>query len=180
MADYRRVFVKGGIFFFTVVTYHRAPIFKNEPEIILLKECIKKIMHNYPFRINAIVVLPDHIHSIWTLPENDLNFSTRWRLIKKRFSMCYSQVCIPRISESMLRKQERGIWQRRFWEHLIRDNEDFAKHCDYIHYNPVKHGLVISPDIWKYSSYHHLVKKGYYPLNWGVDQPVTVLNMDVE
>jgi len=180
MPDYRRAFLKGGTYFFTAVTYRRAPIFIDEPEIILLKKCIKMTMQNHPFRIDAIVVLPDHIHTIWTLPDEDVDFSTRWRLIKKRFSLNYLKKDNAQVSASMLKKQERGIWQRRFWEHLIRDDEDFNMHCDYIHYNPVKHGSVDSPDMWKYSSYHDFVKKGYYPSNWGIVKPERLQNVDFE
>ena len=167
MADYRRAFLKGGTFFFTVVTYKRVQIFQYEANITLLKQCFKATMRNYPFRIDAIVVLPDQIHTIWTLPDEDADYSTRWRLIKKRFSLRYFPEKTRLVSESMLKKQERGIWQRRFWEHLIRDDEDFNRHCDYIHYNPVKHGLVQSPEFWKPSSYHDFVKKGYYSQGWG-------------
>ncbi len=109
-------------------------------------------MARRPFQIDAIVILPDYIHCIWTLPENDSDFSTRWRLIKRDFS--------SRMSAPLSTRGEKKIWQRRFWEHLIRDESDLQSHMDYIHYNPVKHGYVRRPEEWKYSSFHRLVAKG--------------------
>ena len=114
-----------------------------------------------------MVVLPDHLHVIWTLPEDDANFATRWRLIKSRFS--HAIPAGESVSNSRLTKGERGIWQRRFWEHTIRDENDFARHVDYIHINPVKHGLVTRVVDWPYSSFHRLVKLGVYPEDWAGD-----------
>ena len=108
----------------------------------------------YPFDLDAIVVLPDHLHCIWILPEGDSDFSTRWRLIKSDFTRNYLSVSAGEISNSRRMKKERGIWQRRFWEHMIHDEADLNVHRDYIHYNPVKHGLVDSPAMWEYSSYN--------------------------
>jgi putative transposase len=134
----------------------------------------------HPFAIDAMVVLPDHLHTIWTLPEGDSDFSSRWKMVKGAFSRRYSEDRTGDISESMCQKHEKGIWQRRFWEHAIRDEEDFNRHCDYIHYNPVKHRLVSSPVEWKYSSFGDLVKKGIYPSNWGHNQGKKLAEMDFE
>jgi putative transposase len=171
MPEYKRVFSRGGTYFFTVVTYRRIPIFINDSRVNYFKKCIKDTMRRYPFKVEAMVVLPDHIHTIWTLPEKDDDFSTRWMLIKKRFSIHHADIIKSPVSESRLKKREYGIWQRRFWEHLIRNDEDYALHCDYIHYNPIKHGLVDSPGLWKYSSFNQFVKNGYYPYNWGTVEP---------
>ena len=180
MPDYRRIFIKGGTYFFTAVTYQRFPIFLTESSVNLLKTCLKVTMQNHPFKVEAIVVLPDHIHTIWTLPGDDHDFSTRWRIIKKRFSLVYSGDRIPIISKSLIDKREKGIWQRRFWEHVIRDDEDLYSHLDYVHYNPVKHGLVDAPGQWKQSSFHNFVKEGYYPADWGAGISEKVKNMDFE
>ncbi len=145
MPDYRRAYVKGGTFFFTVVTYGRFPLFQQESAVNLLRACFRQTMVTHPFDIDAWVILPEHLHTIWTLPENDSDFSVRWKNIKASFSRQYKGYVAGNASQSMLKKGERGIWQRRFWEHTIRDEADYEKHCDYIHYNPVKHGLVSTP-----------------------------------
>lgn len=124
----------------------------------------------YPFQIDAIVLLPDHIHCIWTLPANDSNYATRWRLIKSyvtKHGASHLQLQASR-SESRQKRGESNLWQRRFWEHLIRDNADFEQHCDYIHYNPVHHSLCHRVVDWKYSSFHRYVAQGVYPIDWGV------------
>jgi putative transposase len=180
MSDYRRVFIKGGTYFFTVVTYNRLPIFEKTTSIDLLKQCFRTVLSSHPFRIDAIVILPDHMHTIWTLPASESDFSTRWKLIKWNFSHNYSGEEIEAITSSMLKKHEKGIWQRRFWEHAIRDEEDFDRHCDYIHYNPVKHGYVSSPIEWKYSSFKSLVEKGFYPVNWGGQIDKELIDTDYE
>jgi putative transposase len=113
----------------------------------------------YPFDIEAIAVLPDHIHTIWRLPETDVDFSKRWMVIKRKFS---SGLCVEDVSVSKKKKREKGIWQRRFWEHCIRDEDDWRRHMDYIHYNPVKHGYCEKPGNWQYSSYQTAVRHGFY------------------
>jgi putative transposase len=121
-------------------------------QIDLLRQAIKTTKAAHPFTINAMVVLPDHIHALWTLPEGDSDYSVRWMLIKRHFSMALPK--IEDIKITRLRKRERGIWQRRFWEHLIRDEQDFLNHAEYIHQNPVKHGYVNNAQDWPYSSIH--------------------------
>ena len=180
MPDYRRAYLKGRTFFFTVVSYKRYPIFREEAAIDLLWQCFQTTMTIYPFRVDATVILPDHLHTIWTLPDSDHDFSTRWKRIKATFSRHYRGCIIEDVSESMRRKKEKGIWQRRFWEHAIRDQSDFNRHCDYIHYNPVKHGLVNSPLEWEYSSFRKFVEKGLYCQDWGQSPAKELLKMDLE
>ena len=114
-----------------------------------------------------IVILPDHLHCIWTLPPEDADFSTRWRLVKSWFSRRCQVQYQERVSASRQSKQEKAVWQRRFWEHLIRDEQDFNRHVDHIHYNPVHHGLVANVKDWQYSSFHSFVQRGVYEPNWG-------------
>jgi putative transposase len=135
--------------------------------IELLREAFRKTRQRHPFTVDAIVILPDHIHAIWTMPEGDADFATRWRLIKSTFSRNLS-VDEP-ISESRAAKRERGIWQRRYWEHTIRDEDDFARHVDYIHINPLKHGLVDRVREWEASSFQRYVKLDVYPIDWAGD-----------
>jgi putative transposase len=121
----------------------------------------------HPFDIAAMVVLPEHLHTIWTLPAGDTDYSTRWALIKAGFSRALPKD--ERISPSRRNKGERGIWQRRYWEHQIRDERDFAQHVDYIHYNPVKHGHAQAPRDWAFSSFHHFVRAGILSADWGTN-----------
>jgi putative transposase len=179
MPEYRRARIAGGTYFFTVVTYGRLPVFRDEGAVSLLRDCIRKVRAGHPFSIEAMVVLPDHLHCIWTMPEGDSDYSGRWRWIKARFSRSYGHALAHR-SESMRSKGELAVWQRRFWEHWVRDEDDFKRHCDYIHYNPVKHGLVGSPAEWPYSSFERYVRMGVYAQDWGSSVSAEVLGMDVE
>ena len=166
MTGYRRNFVIGGSFFFTVNLAERRLRLLTE-YIDELRAAFRETRHGHPFTIEAMVVLPDHLHAVWTMPDGDADFATRWRLIKTGFSR---RVPIgERISESRAAKGERGIWQRRYWEHTIRDESDFARHVDYIHINPVKHGYVTRVGDWPHSSFHRLVKLGVYPEDWAGD-----------
>ena len=168
--QYRRAKFAGGTYFFTVVTHYRRRILCEQQNIDLLRHIFAEVMDNHPFTIDACVVLPDHLHCIWTLPPDDNDFSTRWRLIKGTFSR-KCQPCFHGISSSARRrKQEQAIWQRRFWEHAIRNETDHLHHVDYIHYNPVKHGLVSSLHEWPYSSFHRFVDHGIYPADWGTSE----------
>ncbi len=172
MPEYRRFGVSGGTYFFTLVTYKRYPWLCNDIARSTLREGIEKVRIKYPFEIDAFILLPEHLHCIWTLPDGDRDFPTRWRLIKTFVTKyCEDKLSLEYpISKSRQKRQESNLWQRRFWEHLIRDEEDFQAHCTYIHYNPVKHGLCASPKDWKFSSFHRFVKKGIYPEDWGVNQ----------
>jgi len=174
---YRRAKIKGGTYFFTVVTYKRIKIFTHPENIALLRAVFKEVMQKHPFKIDAFVLLPDHLHCIWTLPQLDSDFSTRWRLIKSYFSQGFDQGKVGWVEvrnptkeaypSSRQKKKEKPIWQRRFWEHLIRNQEDLNRHIEYIHYNPVKHGLTRAPVDWDYSSFKRYVDKGIYDFKWG-------------
>jgi putative transposase len=166
--QYRRARIEGGTFFFTVVTYHRQRILCIPENVLLLRRVHREVMENHPFRINAFVLLPDHLHCIWTLPPGDTDFSSRWRLIKSNFSRRCNKKTNLLSTASRAKKGEQAIWQRRFWEHMIRDDDDFRRHVEYIHYNPVKHGMVEAPVDWEYSSFHWDVRDGIYDRHWGV------------
>ena len=166
MTDYRRNFRAGACFFFTVNLADRRLRLLTE-HVEELRTAFRETRQRHPFTIDAMVVLPDHLHAIWTLPEGDADFATRWRLIKSTFSRGFGAG--ERISNSRAAKGERGIWQRRYWEHTIRDEYDFDRHIDYIHINPVKHGLVTRVSDWPHSSFHRMVKLGIYPEDWAGD-----------
>ena len=170
--EYRRVTIKGSTYFFTVVTYNRRPFLSHPANIELLRQAFRYTMQRHPMKIDAVVLLPDHLHSIWTLPEDDRNYSLRWRLIKGYFSRYCQDADYDITSTSRQSKQERAFWQRRFWEHLIRDTQDFVNHIEYIHYNPVKHGLVAAPKDWEYSSFHRYVRDGLYDKMWGAGDEI--------
>jgi putative transposase len=167
MSDYRRSRTAGGTYFFTVVTNERQPVLTTEAVRMALREAIQRARTTLPFQIDAWVLLPDHLHCIWTLPEDEANYSARWAVIKRRVSeSCAAMANAPR-SDSGRKRNERAFWQRRFWEHRIRDDADLARHMDYIHWNPVKHGLVKAVKDWPYSSFHKHVRRGTYPGDWG-------------
>jgi putative transposase len=149
-----------------LVTFSPYTCEKREDNVLLiqhiehLREAFRETRQDHPFEIDAIVILPEHLHCIWQLPPDDSDYSTRWRLIKARFSMAIPKT--ERISKSRIRKSERGIWQRSYWEHAIRDQRDYQNHVDYIHYNPVKHGHAKAAKDWPYPSFHLWLKRGYY------------------
>ena len=151
MSNFRRNYQAGGTYFFTVVSKNRAPIFTQPHVRALLKSAIEYTRVQRPFEVDAWVLLPDHLHTIWTLPEGDADYSTRWQNIKRWVS----------------REMGQTIWQPRFWEHTIRDERDFQQHMDYVHYNPVKHGLSNTAADWAYSTFHRHVKLSNYPPDWG-------------
>ncbi len=165
--QYRRVFVPGGTYFFTVVTFDRRKIFRDEQNVELLRQCFHRVRQRHPFKVDAAVILPDHFHMLWSLPEEDSDYDTRWRLIKSDFTRSWEGTNDVPISASRKQKGERAVWQRRYWEHLIRDEADRIRHVEYIHYNPVKHGLVSAPVEWQYSSFHTYVRQGMYSVDWG-------------
>jgi putative transposase len=166
MPNYRRARVTGATYFFTAALAERA-FATLVGNIALLRNAVRATRRGHPFRIDAMVVLPDHLHAVWTLPEDDFDFPTRWRLIKSRFSHAIPRG--ERIRPSRAMKRERGIWQRRYWEHLIRDEADFRNHVDYCHFNPVKHGVVARVADWPYSTFHRYVRAGMYPPEWAAD-----------
>ena len=169
---YRRANIEGGTYFFTVVTFKREKFLTQPDNVSLLREAFKVVMKKHPFIIDAFILLPDHLHCIWSLPENDNDFSNRWRLIKSYFSRNCNKKYKQKPSEVRKRKKEQAIWQRRFWEHLIRDDDDYKTHVEYIHYNPVKHNLAAAPIYWEYSSFHKYVQKGVYSKDWGVSEEI--------
>jgi len=166
--QYRRAKVAGASYFFTIVTQERRPIFRSTEAVALLESGMNRIRRRHPFDVEAYVIIPDHIHTIWTLPDGDADFSTRWRLIKEAFTKPFvrQQQPIER-SASRRSKGEQPIWQRRFWEHVIRDDADYAAHVDYIHFNPVRHGLVAAARDWPHSSFATWVERGVYEPDWG-------------
>jgi len=164
---YRRAFIPGGSFFFTLVTEKRRAIFNEAQHVDTLRAAFANIKAQRPFEIDAIVIMPDHLHCIWTLPPDDMDFATRWRLIKTWFTKHCDHSLRPAPNKARQHKQEQAIWQHRYWEHLLRDEADFARHVDYIHYNPVKHKHVATPSAWPHSSFHRYVEMGIYPADWG-------------
>ncbi len=169
MPQYRRSYVPGGVFFLTLVTYRRIPLFSDVKNISLLRKAIAKMRTEKPFDITAAVVLPDHLHFIWTLPPDDSNYSQRVSRLKVLFtrSLRGKRTLSVDVSPSRRKHRESDVWQRRFWEHTIFDEHDLRRHFDYLHYNPVKHGLVSCPHLWEYSSFHKWVERGRYRLDWG-------------
>ena len=163
MPEYRRNRVAGGTYFFTVNILDR----KSDllvAHIDALRSAIHKANRLAPFHIDAWVVLPDHMHCIWTLPSGDDAYPARWTELKKAFSKALP-VGEP-ISPSRHQQGERGIWQRRYWEHTIRDDADYAAHVDYVHFNPVKHGWAQQVADWPFSTFHQAVREGQYPASW--------------
>ncbi len=168
--QYRRTYIPGGSFFFTLVTENRRKLFHDKTNVDLLRQAFRKVKEKHPFEIDAIVVLPDHLHSILTLPPGDADYSTRWRLIKTWFSKHCPGHLRRAPNPARKAKRQQAIWQHRFWEHCLRDETDFSRHVDYIHYNPVKHGYADAPVNWPYSSFHHYVRAGVYPADWGAEK----------
>jgi putative transposase len=163
---YRRVFAPGGTYFFTVVTAGRRPILTDN--VGRLRDSFRHTRLRHPFEVHAVVVLPDHLHTVWKLPDGDSDFSVRWSVLKRHFS-----TGIRRVSQDPARRARRelDVWQRRFWERLIRSPDDWRACVDYVHFNPVKHGYCASPGDWPYSTFHRFAAAGWYPAGWseGVD-----------
>ena len=175
MPNYIRTFIPGGTFFFTVVLLdrHRTLLIEH---VASLRLAFRQACRRRPFAIEAIVVLPDHLHCIWTLPPGDANYPVRWHDIKSRFA-----AAIPSgetLSRRRKHKGERGIWQRRYWERRIRDESDFARHADYIHFNPVRHGWAKRAVDWPFSSFHRFVRDGFYEPGWGETMESSELDLD--
>lgn len=161
MSSYRRNYVPGGTFFFTVVTHRRRDLFADAMARRLLGDIMRTSLAKYPSKVIAIVLLPDHLHAIWALYADDANYSRRWAWIKKEFTKQW------RAAIAQKRASCHKVWQDRFWEHTIRDERDLENHFDYIHYNPVKHGFVESARDWPWSSFHRYVRAGHYRPEWG-------------
>ncbi len=164
--QYRRAIVPGGTFFFTLVTQGRRPLFADPPTIDCLRAAFRAVKVKHPFRIDAIVIMPDHLHCIWTLPTEDVDHSLRWRLIKTWVTKHWPAPLPVPADQARRARGEQALWQHRYREHVIRDEEDFSRHVDYIHYNPVKHGYVAMAADWPYSSFLRFVEFGLYPRDW--------------
>jgi putative transposase len=171
MPQYRRWFVPGGSYFFTVVTHRRRPLLVEDIARSALRQSLREVRSRHPFAIDAIVLLPDHLHVVWSLPPGDDRYPLRWRQIKTRFTQEYLKRGGTELDTSVSRalKGERGVLQRRFFEHSIRDEPDLKRCVDYIHVNPLKHGLVNRVVDWPWSSFHHYVSLGEYTHDWGSD-----------
>lgn len=182
MPNYRRADLKGGTYFFTVVTEKRQPILIEPDAREALRHAIEKTREKHPFIIDAWVLLPNHLHTVWTLPENDADFSSRWSLIKQitthECGQKYRNEAL--LTKRRTAKRQGTMWQNRFYEHTIKDDVDYQAHMDYLHFNPVKHGLVNAVKDWQWSSFHRLVKHGVYENNWGGDSVTFDLPNDVE
>lgn len=174
MPEYRRFWQLGGCYFFTVNLAHRRGNDLLIRQIGLLREAVRYARTGHPFVIHGWVVLPDHLHCLIELPPGDSDFATRWFLIKSHFSRHLP--AREKRSANQLRRRERAIWQRRYWEHLIRNERDFRAHLDYIHINPLKHELVARVIDWPYSTFHRYVEQGIYPSDWADDTYAAELN----
>jgi putative transposase len=164
---YRRDYTEGATYFFTVVTFRRIRLFNRPEAVAYLRTAFREEMMRRPFHIDAIVIMPDHLHTVWTLPPNDADYSIRWRNIKRSFTARIPPHQRPAVFASRRHKGEQAIWQRRFWEHRIRDETDFIHHVDDIHWNPVQHEYASRPTDWPYSSIHRYIRQGILPANWG-------------
>jgi REP-associated tyrosine transposase len=180
MPNFRRNWVPGGTFFFTVVTAGRAPLFGDSAARSLLGACFRRERISRPFAVDAIVLLPDHLHAIWTLPPGDCDFATRWSAIKSQFTREWLagggiEQAVP---PGQRAQERRGVWQSRFIEHTIRDEDDLIHPVEYIHFNPIKHGHADCPNQWPWSSFRRFVRLGDYPIDWACSQVGSVPRFD--
>jgi putative transposase len=173
MPEYRRWYLPGDTYFFTVVTYDRQPLFRDPSARDLLGKVMRTVAEVRPVHTLAVALLWDHLHCVWVLPPGDQDFSRRWREIKAHFSEAWLRQggSEREVTPSQHARGHRGLWQRRFWEHQVRDEDDLERCCDYIHYNPVKHSYVDRPWDWPWSSFRRFVKQGHYPQEWGRTLP---------
>lgn len=182
MSDYRRWYVPGGTAFFTVVAYRRRRLFDDSRACELLGRVMRSVRDELPFTTVASVLLPDHLHMIWALPAGDGDFSTRWKKIKRDFTVGWLAVGgkeLP-VSVSQADRGNRGVWQRRFYEHQVRDEGELSCLSDYIHYNPVKHGYADRPWNWRHTTFRRFVEAGHYEQDWGRTQPDSIQGLDYE
>ncbi len=171
MVHYRRSFIKGASYFFTLTLNDRTKTYLTD-YINDLKAAMQIVKKTRPYHTQALVILPEHLHAIWKLPENDSDYATRWRLIKRTFTKMLKKHGLP------LKNNDRGacnIWQSRYWEHTIRDERDLENHINYIHFNPVKHHYVTCAKDWPYSTFHEYVRQGILDENWGAIDDVNLL-----
>lgn len=166
MATFRRSLTPGGTYFFTVTTHRRQHALTDPQIYAALKMAIQRVKTSHPFDIEAFVLLPDHLHCIWRLPPGDMNYAMRWSMIKRQVSQAVRDRLAEGVTASRRKRRELGLWQRRFWEHQIRDEHDLRRHIEYIHFNPVKHGYVRRVRDWPYSSFHAHVRQGLCSIDW--------------
>ncbi len=164
MKDLRRLYIESGTYFFTVVTNKQRDLLCKQEARLALRTAVNDVRSAHPFDIIAWVLLPDHLHCIWTLPSDDADFSIRWSLIKRSVSYQLKDTFDTRSDRTVkqVKRREAGFWQHRFWEHAIKDENDLIRHFDYVHFNPVKHGLVEKPSDWEWSTFHKYLRMGYY------------------
>jgi putative transposase len=168
MSWYRRNYVPGGTYFFTVVTHRRRPFLTSDLARPILRQVIAAVRSARPFALVAVVLLPDHLHAVWTLPPGDADYSGRWSQIKEGFTRRYLAAGGSESREGgRAHRRERGVWQPRFWESTVRDEAHLKRVVDYTHFNPVKHGLVTRARDWPWSSFHRYVELGEYDPDWG-------------
>jgi len=182
MSDYRRYFRAGGMHFFTVVTHDRQPILTTDLGRKFLRDAIDKIRAKRPFCLFATVLLPDHWHLVMQLPPGDTDYPTRLKRIKEEFTRSWLGAGQPEatVSTSQREKGERGIWQPRFWEHTIEDEDDLERCVDYIHWNPRKHQLAKRVRDYQWSSFHPFVEAGQYEITWGETEPLHITNNETD
>jgi putative transposase len=182
MSNYRHREQPGRTLFFTVVSFDRRPHLATTTARPILRKALIETCRERPFQTLAQVLLPDHIHAIWTMPPDDGDFSLRWRLIKTRVTQALREagmdVTNPRPSRR--ERHDHAVWQPRFWEHVIRDDDDLRRHVEYIHWNPVKHGLVERVRDWPWSTFHRYVREGLYPADWGSSEPPKLADLTDE
>jgi putative transposase len=174
MPEYRRARITGCTYFFTLVTHRRRPILTTPIGLDALGRAWRRVSSIRPFETVAVCLLPDHLHAVWTLPDGDADYSARWAAIKVLFTRRYGDLRGSDTTDRSLSRAARGernLWQRRFWEHTIRDGDDLRKHIDYIHYNPVKHGYALRPTEWRWSTLRRYVRAGWYDPRWGECEP---------
>jgi putative transposase len=177
--QYRRIKNPGACVFLTLVTHQRQPLLTTDSNINRLRTAFRRELKTHPFQLDAIVILPDHLHTLWTLPSGDYDYQNRVSRIKRYFSIgCKGSKTSQ--SSARTKKRYKPVWQQRYWEHTIRDQKDFSHHMDYIHYNPVKHGQVDHPSEWPFSSFHRYIDSGLYNADWGTSEPVSTAGIDLE
>ncbi|KPL02186.1 MAG: hypothetical protein AMJ90_06540 [candidate division Zixibacteria bacterium SM23_73_2] len=167
----RRYYIPNVIYFITAVTYRRKTLFSNKSNLLIFKETFENVKSLHPFFLQAYVILPDHFHLL-IQPSPPTNISKILHSLQRNFTLNFKKV--KNIEDSL------KLWQHRFWDHIIRNKKDYNKHFDYIHYNPVKHGLVKKPEEWQESSYLYYLKEGFYQLGWGYTQPINIKEMELE